>query len=406
MSDKTLATRFIVGLSAGALLLSACSSSKKAATAASSTPAAAATTAASAPAAATTSAAAPASTAPAVASTPAAASSAAPGGVPSWCGPKKISFGLTDGFGGNSWRLVTTAAAKEEAAKCPSVTAFSYADGQGNTQKAISDIQGMVAKGVNAMVVFPDAGPAILPALHSAFAAGVVTVPYRVSAGGTAGTDYNIWVGADFTNDGKNWANWILQNLPNGGNVLFLSGPKGNSQGITEGDELHKILDPSGKYHFIGQAPFEVTNWDPALTQQVLTADIAKFPKIDVIVSDFGPSLVGALPLFDKSNRSIPALVTSDGNALSCFWEANKAKNPDFKLFDVATGNDNARLAVDWAVAIATGGTKPTNTSFEAPVFEDSVSGQPHPVTCESSLPGDIYLSAEMPGADQAKLLK
>jgi ribose transport system substrate-binding protein len=409
MSDKTLATRFIVGLSAGALLLSACSSSKKAATAATSAPAVAATTAAaSAPAAAATTSAAvaPASSATSAASAPVAASSAAAGGVPSWCGPKKISFGLTDGFGGNSWRLVTTAAAKAEAAKCPSVTAFSYADGQGNTQKAISDIQGMVAKGVNALVVFPDAGPAILPALHSAFSAGVVTVPYRVSAGGTAGTDYNIWIGADFTNDAKNWANWILKNLPNGGNVLFLSGPKGNSQGITEGTELHSILDPTGKYHFIGQQPFEVTNWDPALTQQVLTADIAKFPKIDVIVSDFGPSLVGALPLFDKSNRSIPALVTSDGNALSCFWEANKAKNPDFKLFTVATGNDNARLAVDWAVAIASGGTKPTSTIFDAPVFEDSVSGQPHPVTCDSSLPGDVYLSAEMAGADQAKLLK
>ena len=36
--------------------------------------------------------------------------------------------------------------------------ASTYADGQGNTQKAISDIQGMVAKGVNAIVVFPDAG--------------------------------------------------------------------------------------------------------------------------------------------------------------------------------------------------------------------------------------------------------
>ena len=45
------------------------------------------------------------------------------------------------------------------------MTSLTYADGQGNTQKAISDIQGMVAKGVNALVVFPDAGKAILPAL-------------------------------------------------------------------------------------------------------------------------------------------------------------------------------------------------------------------------------------------------
>lgn len=326
-------------------------------------------------------------------------------GAPAWCGSKKITLGLTDGFGGNSWRLVTTAAAKDEIAKCPSVTDFTYADGQGDTQKAISDIQGLVAKGVNALVVFPDAGNAILPALQSAKQAGVTTVPYRVNPGGTDGKDYDVWVGADFVTDGKNWGNWITKNLPDGGNILFLSGPAGNSQGVDERKGLESVLDPA-KYKFIGAQPFEVTNWDPAKTQQVLSAAIAKNPKIDVIVSDFGPSLVGALPEFAKSNRSIPALVTSDGNVLSCFWEKNKDANKDFKLFTVATGNDNARLAVQWAVALATGGTPPADKQFKAPVFEDSVSGTPNPVTCKSDLPGDIYLSAQMDGAEQAKLLK
>ena len=63
---------------------------------------------------------------------------------------------------------------------------------------------------------------------------------------------------------------------------------------------LHQILDPTKKYKFIGEQPFEVTNWDPALTQKVLSAAIAKNSKIDVIVSDFGPSLVGALPEFTE----------------------------------------------------------------------------------------------------------
>src|SRR5262249_21973250 len=167
----------------------------------------------------------------------------AAGNLPSWCGPNKASLGLTDGFGGNSWRLVTTASAKDEVAKCPNITNFSYADGQGNTQKAISDIQGMVAKGVNAMVVFPDAGQAVLPALRSAYKAGVVTVPYRVTPGGKAGVDYNVFVDTPFQQAGENWGKWILQVLPQGGNVLMLSGPKGNSQGIEENQGLHKILD-------------------------------------------------------------------------------------------------------------------------------------------------------------------
>ena len=176
--------------------------------------------------------------------------------------------------------------------------------------------------------------------------------------------------------------------LPKGGNVLMLSGPQGNSQGVEENQGLHKILDPTHKYTFIGAQPFEVTNWDPALTQKVLSADIAKYPKIDVIVSDFGPSLVGALPEFNKSGRTIPALATSDGNVLGCFWQKNHAKNPTFKLFTVSTQNDHARLAIDWAVALASGGKKPATTHFPSSAFEDSTTGKPNPVECRAQSPG------------------
>jgi len=315
-------------------------------------------------------------------------------GAPDWCGTKHITLAQLDGFGGNSWRLVTTASGEDEVKKCASVTSYQYANGNGDTQKSISDIQALTAKGVDAMVVFADAGQAMLPAIRSAYKAGVVVVPYRVEVGGKAGTDYTQFIGASFVNDGVSWGHWIKRILPGGGNLLFLSGPKGNSQGNDELKGMKTVLDDS--YKFINEAPYDITNWDPALTKTVLTAEIAKHPKIDVIVSDFGPSLVGALPVFTKSGRSIPALATSDGNALGCFWRDNQAANPDFKLFTVATGNDNVRLAVDWAVARATGGKPPEPTSFQAPSFEDSVTGKPNPVECASSLPGDIYLSAQL----------
>lgn len=338
-------------------------------------------------------------------SEPAASGGTSVEGAPDWCGPDEAVVGLLDGFGGNSWRLVTTAAGADEVAKCPSVVDYLYADGQGDTQKAISDIQGMVASGADAIVVFPDAGEAMLPALRSAYEAGVVTVPYRVNPGGTAGEDYDLWVGADFVADGEAWGGWIKENFPDGANILFLSGPAGNSQGIDERTGFESVLTDD-KYVYLGEQPYEVTNWDPALTQQVLTAAIAKYDQIDVIVSDFGPSLVGALPEFEKSGRSIPALVTSDGNVLSCFQQEKAATNPDFSLFTVATGNDNVRLAVQHAVARATGGVIPSSDVFEAPVFENSITDDPNPVTCRDDLPGDIYLSAQMSAEDQAALLK
>src|ERR1700677_4665320 len=298
--------------------------------------------------------------------------------TPSWCGPKKASIALLDGYGGNSWRQVTTASGKEEALKCPSITKYEYADGQGDTQKSISDIKAMAAKGVDALVVFPDAGQAMLPAITSVFKSGKVIVPYRVEAGGQAGTNYTKFVGTDFKNDGQNWGNWIKSVLPQGGNILFVSGPAGNSQGLDELVGLKSVLGP--EYKFINPAPFDVTNWDPALTQKVLSAAIAKNSKINVIISDFGPSLVGALPLFKNSNRSIPAIATSDGNSLGCFWTDVHGDNPDFKLFTVSTENDNVRLAVQWAVAAVTEGKAPQEEIFKGPVFENSETGKPSPV--------------------------
>ncbi len=327
-------------------------------------------------------------------------------GRPSWCGPNKITMGLTDGFGGNNWRLVTTASARDEVAKCSSVTELLYADGQGNVTKAISDIRGMVAKGVKALVVFPDAGKAMLPTLRAAFKAGVVTIPYRVDPSGTAGTDYTMFIPGDFVTDGKNWGNWTKKNFPNGANILFLSGPAGNSQGLDERKGFESVLgDGSGAYKYIGEQPFEVTNWDAALTQKVLTAAIAKYPKIDVIFSDFGPVMVSSLGEFKKSGRSIPALATSDGNILGCFFQDNVKANPDFKLMTVATGNDHVRLAVQWAVAKATGGTVPTATKFEAPIFEDSTTNKPQGVQCDRQINDWTFLSAQLSGKAQEALL-
>ena len=332
--------------------------------------------------------------------------SAASGDVPSWCGPNEITLGFTDGFGGNSWRLVTTESGRQEAALCPSVKELLYADGQGDLQKSISDIQGMVAKGVDALVVFPDASEAILPTLKEAYDAGVVTVPYRVFPGGEDGVDYTKYIALDAKNDGHNYAEFFKKALPDGGNILVLSGPKGNSQGTDMATQLREELGAEGgKYTFIGEDPFEVTNWDPALSQQVLTAAIAKYPQIDGIASDFGPSLVGALPEFTKAGKDIPVLATSDGNVLGCFWQDQKDAGKEFAMMTVQTGNDHARTAIDYAVAVATDGEVPEATAHQHQIFEDSTDPS-KPVQCERDLPGDVYLSAQLSGEDQAALMK
>jgi ribose transport system substrate-binding protein len=317
-------------------------------------------------------------------------------GAPSWCGSKKITLALADGFGDNNWRRITTAEARDEAKKCPNVTKFVYTDGQGNTQKAISDIQGLVAQGVNAMVVFPDAGKAVLPAIRQSYKAGVVTVPYRVFPGGKAGQDYDYYISTNFSQAGELWGKWLLKALPNGGNVVNLGGPPANSQSLDEYNGMKKVLAANPKIKFIGQTPYNVTNWDPAQTQKVVTAVLAKYPKIDAITTDFGAALASSFPAFAQAGRKIPAVATEDSNLLSCDRKKLLKTNPGFQLFTVDSQNWMVRTAIDFAVAKASGGQIPSSTVVPQKAFENSITGKPHPPTCDPTLSGDAFLSSHL----------
>lgn len=319
---------------------------------------------------------------------------------PSWCGEEEITLALADGFGDNNWRKITTAEAENEAAKCPSVTEFKYTDGQGDTQKAISDIEGLTAQGVNAMVVFPDAGKAMLPAIHNAFSAGVVTVPYRVFPGGEEGKDYDYYISTDFKAAGKLWGEWLLKALPKGGKVLPLGGPAGNTQSIEEYEGMGEVLKGSN-IEVIGEQPFSATDWDPAKTQQVVTANLAKYPEIDAITTDFGAALASAFPAFEQAGREIPPIATEDSNELSC-----DQKKTGFPLFTVDSQNWMVRTAVQFAVAKATGGEIPASTEVPQKAFEDSITGKPNPVLCDKSLSGEAILSSHLSKAELAASLK
>ena len=323
--------------------------------------------------------------------------------VPEWCGDDaQTSLALLDGFGGNAWRQIAAESGRQEAALCPSVTAFEYADAQGDTQKAISDINAMVATGADTLVVFPDAGETVLPALRKAYESGATVVPYRTDPGGEAGVDYSSYIASDPYGSGVLWGEWIKEHFPDGAKLLPVGGPAGNSQGLKEREGLDSVLTDE-KYEWLGEQPFAVTDWDPAKTQQVIAAAVAKYPEIDVIVGEYGASFVGGLDAFEKAGRSIPAVLAEDGHAMGCYWAEKHEANPDFELATVTTNVDHVRLAIQEAVALATGGTPPANKVYPVSLFEDSTS-KDKPVQCDPSLPLDIHLSGELPKEDLKRL--
>ena len=319
-------------------------------------------------------------------------------GLRSWA--RLVSKALADGFGDNNWRKITRAEAEAEAATCPSVTEVIYTDGQGDTQKSISDLEGLTAQGVNAAVVFPDAGKAMLPAITNMYKAGVVTVPYRVFPGGEAGVNYNTYVETDFKEAGKLWGEWLLKALPKGGKVLPLGGPAGNTQSEEEYEGMAEVVEGHG-IEMIGEQPFSATDWEPAKTQQVVTANLVKYPEIDAITTDLGAALATAFPAFKQAGREIPPIATEDSNELSCIQ-----KKEGFPLFTVDSQNWMVRTAVQFAVAEATEGTPPSSNLVPQKPFEDSISGKPNPVMCNEKLSGEAILSSHLSEEELAASLE
>ena len=183
--------------------------------------------------------------------------------------------------------------------------------------------------------------------------------------------------------------------LKDKGNVVNLGGPAANSQSQAEYEGMMSVLKDHPGIKFIGQTPYNVTNWDPAETQKVVTALLAKYPQIDAITTDFGAALASSFGAFKQAGRKIPAVATEDSNQLSCDREKLLSTNPGFKLFTVDSQNWMARYAVDWAVAKASGGKLPT-TQVPQLAFEDSITKKPNPPKCDSSLPGTAFLSSHL----------
>ncbi|EHY91133.1 substrate-binding domain-containing protein [Saccharomonospora azurea] len=324
---------------------------------------------------------------------------------PAWCGPDPAVIGFADGDGGNSWKRLNLAELRDELAQCSSVTDFIVTDAQGDTQKAISDVKSLGAQGVDALLVFPDAGQALLPALRHEYKSGVHVVPYRVSPGGTEGEEYSTFVASDFAEIGRLWGQWLIDSLPNStGNVLFLGGPPANAQNMAVNEGLREAIEDYPGIEIIGDQPFTVTNWNPAQTQQATSTMLSRYPKIDAVVADFAATSI--ITAFQQAGRPLPLIATADVNGLSCQYEKLAADNPSFQLFTVNSQTSMGRLAAQHAVALATGGTPPESKTDIPVPFEDSISGTPSAPQCDPSLPEDALLSSSLTPQRIGEVLK
>jgi ribose transport system substrate-binding protein len=326
--------------------------------------------------------------------------------ITDFCGTKPMIVGFADGFGGNSWRKVTRAELEDEASKCDNIKKVIYTDAQADPQKAISDINGLVAQGVNALVVFADAGPAVLPAIKAAEAAGVRVVPFIVSPGGDPTVDYTGFVTEDVKAYGQGLARWTISQMKGKGNLVMLGGQPGNSysQAVFDAVKAEAAKNPGIK--LLNHDGFVVTNWEPGETQKVVAGLLTKYGQIDGIVSDYGGGSVGGVRAFQAAGAPLPVWSANDSNEFACLWYQNKADSPNYQIATLSSRTWMSRLALRKAVAAYQGIDDTEPDTVVLGISEDSTERVAPAPRCDKSLPPDAILSSQLSAEQLRQLFK
>ena len=330
-------------------------------------------------------------------------------GSEAWCGEEGVTLGIQDGGGLNAWSKESLEQVQSVSKACPAVEKEIIVDADFEPQKAVSGIQSMISQGANAIVLIPDSGNcAEVPAMRQAMQRDIVVVPWASNPCGTEGTDWTKYVDWDTKAAGREWAEWVIEQMGGKGKLLYEGGPAGNTVSSNTAAAVAEVVEENPGVELvepISEEEWPVTNWDPAETKKITAAILAKHPEIDGLVNDYGASAEAEIQAFQAAGVKVPAIATSESNALGCSWKEAKEAGEEFPLLTISSRNWLGRYAAQYAIAEASGGTPPplkNNGIIDLGQWENSVSGKEP--QCKPSASPEASFSNEMTEEETAKI--
>lgn len=259
----------------------------------------------------------------------------------------------------NSWATIYDETLKARAAEL-GVT-LEYAGADGKEDKQVNDINDLVAKGVDALIVTP-MGPAIKAPIERAAAEGI---PIILCTGIVDTTSNVARVDRDNRLNGALSAEWIAQKIGGKGKIVMLAGIAGVP---TAESRLEGANEVFANYPDIEILDTQYTNWSPAEGKTIMEQLISKYgDSIQAIWSDSGLQDIGVIQAYNEAGLAIPPMTAEPVNG---FLKLAKENNVEF----AAIGYPPAHSAECLDTAIATLEGKPVSSfvNVEVPIFTNN----------------------------------
>jgi ABC-type sugar transport system substrate-binding protein len=241
----------------------------------------------------------------------------------------------------------------------PEVGEIVYTDANLDTQKAISDVRAMAARGVDIIVSYPDAGEALVPAYRAASDQGSQVVLWANANIGEPGTDYLTFSGTDQCGLGEAYAEVMNEALPDGGQIAFLGGTPGNTQSPAWQECERAALNPN--IEIVATAD---TDWTRQGALQAASGILSEHPDVNGWSYDYGDAFVGVIRAYEAAGLPLDVVATvhSDDNPLLCAWK--EVGNPNFDVRHFVALFTQGRIALTAAMMANAGADVPPEIIF------------------------------------------
>ncbi|PQZ94720.1 hypothetical protein CQ018_05065 [Arthrobacter sp. MYb227] len=251
-------------------------------------------------------------------------------------GKTDLKIGFADVGLVNSWHVQAMGEAEQTAKKLGVELVVAQSDG--DATKQISDVEDLMARGVDALVLAPNSPESMVPIVERANESGIPVILW----GSDVETDQvTSKVVADDKFFGESGAKELVEDMGGKGNIVMLRGIAGNSVETARYDGAKAVFDEAGIKVLAEQFGDWAQDKGKSHTENFLTA----YPNIDGIWSSGGAMTLGAIQAYEEA--AVP-LVPMSGEGLNGFLKA--AIKADLKTsapaFPTWQGAEGVKLAV------------------------------------------------------------
>ena len=298
---------------------------------------------------------------------------------------------------GNSWRAQMEQEFVAEAEKLKAegvVSEYYITNSNEDINKQISDMQDLITKKVDAIVITAASPTALAPVVEEAAEAGIKVVSFD----NVVETDEQVaTVGIDEKEFGRIGAEWLVDKLDGKGKIVVLNGIAGTATDSLRWGGAEEVFKQYPDIEILGSAN---ASWDYAQGKAAMESMLSAYPEIDGVWSQGGAMTQGAIDAFIAAGRDLVPMTSEGNNGAIRAWIENKDKG----LSCIAPSNPTYTSAEALRVVIKAlnGEDIPGNVVMDIETVTEENVDQYY----RSDMPDSFWVLTELDDATLQKLYK